>query len=209
MITDKTKWVDAINWEKCGGLVPAIVQDKDTAAVLMLGYMNKEALQRTIDDSKVTFYSRTREKLWCKGETSGNYLFLKNICLDCDKDTLLIQASPAGNTCHLGSYSCFADLGNPSDYKELQILEETIQERKSSPSTSSYTSSLLEAGVEKIARKVGEEALEVVLDAMKQDRERLKEEGADLLYHLAVLFSSMDMSLRDVLEVLKSRRLSS
>jgi len=191
-----------INWGKGGGLVPAIIQDADTRAVLMAGYMNEESLAKTIDTGKVWFYSRTKKRLWMKGEESGNVLNVVEIKTDCDDDALLIKARPSGPTCHTGDYSCFKETAVGG---ELSALFNTIQERKETMPEGSYTASLFKAGLDKMSLKVSEEAMEVVHAAQKQTRERLVEESADLLYHLFVLLAEKKISLVDVEAELKKR----
>lgn len=192
------------NFEKGNGLVPAIIQDEMTNKVLMLGYMNEEALTKTKKIGKVTFFSRSKNRLWTKGETSENYLLVKDIKMDCDQDTILIKATPKGPTCHTGADTCFNELNTQqSDF--LFQLEKIISDRKEYPSEKSYTSSLFKSGINKIAQKVGEEATEVVIDAMDNNRERLKEETADLLYHLLVLLVEKEISLSEVSELLEKR----
>ncbi|MCD6204441.1 MAG: bifunctional phosphoribosyl-AMP cyclohydrolase/phosphoribosyl-ATP diphosphatase HisIE [Candidatus Marinimicrobia bacterium] len=185
------------------GLVPAIIQDEKTGKVLMLGYMNREAYDKTAESGKVTFFSRSRQKLWTKGETSGNFLDVKAILVDCDGDTLLVKAQPAGPTCHTGADTCFNEANTPSDF--LHELERVIADRKANPKKNSYTNKLFDAGIQRIAQKVGEEATEVVIDAVRGNVPRMKEEIADLLYHLLVLLADKDVLLDDVLEVLEKR----
>lgn len=185
------------------GLVPAIIQDEKTGKVLMLGYMNREAYYKTAESGKVTFFSRSRQKLWTKGETSGNFLDVKAILVDCDGDTLLVKAQPAGPTCHTGADTCFNEANTPSDF--LHELERVIADRKANPKKNSYTNKLFDAGIQRIAQKVGEEATEVVIDAVRGNVPRMKEEIADLLYHLLVLLADKDVLLDDVLEVLEKR----
>ena len=183
------------NFNKVGGLLPAIIQNANTGQVLMLGYMNEEAYNRTIELGKVVFFSRSKNRLWMKGEQSGNTLQLVSMDLDCDQDALLVQALPAGPTCHTGSKSCF----NQGDTKGfLYELESTIAQRAVDQSGTSYTKSLLDRGTAKVAQKVGEEAVEVVIEGMRGDRERLISESADLLYHLLVLFQDQGLSLSQV-----------
>jgi len=185
------------------GLVPAIIQDEKTGKVLMLGYMNRESYDKTAESGKVTFFSRSRQKLWTKGETSGNFLDVKAILVDCDGDTLLVKAQPAGPTCHTGADTCFNEANTPSDF--LHELERVIADRKANPKKNSYTNKLFDAGIQRIAQKVGEEATEVVIDAVRGNVPRMKEEIADLLYHLLVLLADKDVLLDDVLEVLEKR----
>lgn len=183
-------------------LVPAIIQDADTRVVLMLGYMNEEALQITQQTGKVTFFSRSRQKLWTKGETSGNYLALKSVSEDCDHDTLLIKATPAGPVCHTGKDTCF-DEKNAKDF--LSVLQQIIESRKNEMPESSYVSSLFKKGIPAMAQKVGEEATEVVIEAMRDNEELFLNEAADLLFHFLVLLSGKGYSLNKVLTVLEKR----
>jgi len=193
-----------IDFEKGNGLVPAIVQDAQTGKVLMLGYMNRVAYEKTRETKRVTFFSRSRQKLWTKGETSGNFLHLSEIRVDCDGDTLLVKARPEGPTCHTGADTCFDEI-NRADAPFLWELEKVIADRKAQPLPESYTCQLFEKGIKKIAQKVGEEATEVVIDAVADDVPRLKEEVADLLYHLLVLLAEKDVSLDEITEVLEKR----
>ena len=194
-----------IDFEKMNGLVPAIVQDADTKNVLMLGYMNREAFERTQSSGKVTFFSRSRQQLWTKGETSGNFLIVKDLLIDCDNDTLLIKATPAGPVCHTGTATCFEQT-NRRDI--LAELERVIRDRRDNPSDASYTSKLFADGINKIAQKVGEESVELIIEAITNNRDRTKEESADLLYHFLVLLAAVDIPFDDVTEVLKARRKS-
>jgi phosphoribosyl-ATP pyrophosphohydrolase/phosphoribosyl-AMP cyclohydrolase len=184
-------------------LIPAIVQDAQTRKVLMLGYMNHQAYQKTLETRLVTFYSRSKNRLWTKGETSGHYLKLMDIKTDCDNDTLLVYVLPDGPVCHTGNDTCWNEK-NTSAYflNELQYL---IRDRKLNPKENSYTNRLFHAGISQIALKVGEEAIETIVEAMKKDKIRLIEESADLLYHLLVLLEASDCSLDDVTDVLKKR----
>jgi phosphoribosyl-ATP pyrophosphohydrolase/phosphoribosyl-AMP cyclohydrolase len=193
-----------INFQKCAdGLVPAIVQDSATLRVLMLGYMNQEALDKTLQEGKVTFFSRSKQRLWTKGEESGNFLTLQEIRVDCDSDTLLIKAIPAGVVCHTGADTCWEENNVSNDF--LAKLESIITERKNNPSESSYTSKLFEKGINKIAQKVGEEAVEVVIEAKDDNEELFLNESADLLFHYLVLLNAKGYQLSDVLAVLKKR----
>ena len=192
-----------VDYEKCGGLVPAIIQDFSSGRVLMLGYMNAEALNQTISKGLVTFYSRTKNRLWTKGEESGHFLDVKDISVDCDGDTLLIKATPRGPTCHLGTSTCF---GETVEDFTLESLENIVRDRKYSSVDGSYTKSLLKAGLAKIAQKVGEEATEVIVAALSESNESLKEECADLIFHLIVLLQSKEIHLSEILEILKERR---
>ena len=191
-----------VNFEKSNGLVPCVVQDSATNKVLMLGYMNPEALTKTLDEKKLTFYSRSKKRLWTKGETSGNFLSLVDVHQDCDNDTLLFKVKPKGPTCHTGADTCFNDK-NQSD--GLEFLEAIIQNRKSNPKAGSYTNQLLDAGINKVAQKVGEEAVELVIEAKDNNRELFLGEAADLMYHYLVLLTAKGHTLKDVITVLKSR----
>lgn len=192
-----------IDWSKNNGLVPVIVQDTQSLRVLMLGYMNVEALKKTLDTGLVTFFSRSKQRLWQKGETSGHVLKLKEIKIDCDNDTLLALVEPTGPVCHNGTRTCF---GNEEDANLSIIadLEEVIRYRHEQPSPGSYTSILFDKGVARIAQKVGEEGVEVAL-AAATDKSKLAEEAADLLYHVLVLLESCGKNWRDVMRVLKER----
>ena len=188
------------------GLIPAIIQDSETKTVLMLGFMNSEAYQKTVDTKKVTFFSRTKQKLWTKGEESGNFLNLIDIKNDCDNDTLLIKVKPEGPTCHKGTDTCWAD-ENKSDYGFLTTLEDTIQFRKeNADSEKSYVASLFKLGMNKIAQKLGEEAIEVVIEAKDDNDDLFLGESADLLFHYLILLQAKGFKLDDVVEVLKSRQ---
>lgn len=194
-----------INYEKyADGLVPVIVQDAATNKVLMLGFMNAAAFELTKSTGKVTFFSRTRSKLWTKGETSGNFLEVRKILIDCDDDTLLIKAIPAGATCHTGADTCFGEKNDADNF--LFALEKVILDRRNNPSESSYTSELFKKGINKIAQKVGEEAVELVIEAKDDDEDLFKNEAADLLYHFVILLAAKDVSLADVLDVLQLRQ---
>ena len=183
-------------------LIPAIIQDVFTKNILMLGYMNKEALDETIKLGKVTFYSRSKERLWTKGETSGNYLIVKDLALDCDRDTILVQASPMGPSCHKGTDTCFGSYTNTG--YDLSFLSNIIKDRKENPKEGSYTNILLN-NIDKAAQKVGEEAVELVIEAKDQRPERFVEEAADLMYHYMVLLSTKGHDLEEVISVLKER----
>lgn len=193
-----------IDFNKGIGLVPVIIQDWSTNKVLMLGYMNEEALQKTIAEEKVTFYSRTKERLWTKGETSGNFLVVKEIISDCDQDTLLIKAEPKGPTCHTGADTCF-DESNGTNALFLHYLQEVIKARKNSTADKSYTRMLFDKGINKIAQKVGEEAVELVIEAKDSDPDLFKNEAADLLFHLLVLLEAKEVQLEEVIDVLRDR----
>ena len=194
-----------INFEKyADGLVPVIVQDAGTRKVLMLGFMNGEALERTQTSGKVTFFSRSRQTLWTKGETSGNFFEVKEILPDCDQDTLLIKAVPAGAACHTGADTCFDERNEPENF--LFALEKTIQARKQTADENSYTSKLFAGGLNKIAQKVGEEAVELIIEAKDSNDELFKAEASDLLYHFLVLLAEKNIALEEVLETLEKRR---
>ncbi len=195
---------DAIDFEKGGGLVPAIVQDADSGEVLMLGFMNREALGATERTGEVVFWSRTRSTLWKKGETSGNRLTVVSLHPDCDNDTVLIQARPSGPVCHTGSPTCFPSLPRTLS-GTLERLFGTIRSRKREMPGSSYTATLFREGSGRIAQKVGEEAVEVVIASQSQDRKRLIEESADLLYHLLVLFAEKEITPGEVAAELEGR----
>lgn len=186
------------------GLVPAVVQDAETSKILMLGYMNKEAYKRTKKNKKVTFYSRSRKEIWEKGETSGNFLAVKKILIDCDGDTILVKAIPSGAVCHTGADTCFNEKNKPKNF--LYELEKIIRDRKQNPKKSSHTSKLFERGTNQIAKKVGEEAVEFVIEAVDGNDKLLKEEASDLLYHFITLLVAKDIPLENVLNVLKKRR---
>ncbi len=184
------------NLEKCAdGLLPVIVQDDVTLRVLMLGYMNREAFERTQAEGRVTFYSRTRQRLWTKGETSGNYLLVKNMYADCDGDTLLIKATPIGPTCHRGTTSCF---DTPESEGFVRHLQSVVQQRHRDMPEGSYTTKLFIKGVKKIAQKVGEEAVESVVEAVDGNRDRFIYEASDMIYHLLVLMEQMGCSIEDM-----------
>lgn len=184
------------------GLVPVIVQDAVTQKVLMLGFMNEQALEQTQSLGKVTFYSRSKQRLWTKGEESGNFLFVKEIIPDCDNDTLLVKANPAGPVCHTGADTCFSETNN-RDF--LQTLSETIKQRFDDRSIKSYTSNLFDRGINKVAQKVGEEAIELVIEAKDDNSELFINEAADLLFHYMVLLRAKGFSLEDVKKVLMER----
>ena len=193
-----------IDFEKGDGLIPVIIQDWLTSKVLMLGYMNEEALQKTEAEGKVTFFSRSKKRLWTKGETSGNFLFVKEIVSDCDQDTLLIKSKAQGPTCHTGSDSFF-DEKNSANAVFLHYLQDIIAQRKNSTADKSYTKSLFEKGINKIAQKVGEEAVELVIEAKDSDDDLFKNEAADLLFHLLVLLEAKNIKLDEVIAVLHER----
>lgn len=188
------------------GLIPAIIQDIETKTVLMLGYMNAESYQKTLDTKKVTFYSRSKQRLWTKGEESGNFLNLVDIKNDCDNDTLLIQVKPEGPTCHTGSDTCWQEANN-QEYGFISTLENTIAlRRENADSEKSYVASLFKLGINKIAQKVGEEAIEVVIEAKDDNDDLFLDESADLLFHYLILLQAKGYQLNDVVKVLKSRQ---
>ncbi|CAA0317425.1 bifunctional phosphoribosyl-AMP cyclohydrolase/phosphoribosyl-ATP diphosphatase HisIE [Alteromonas gracilis] len=191
-------------WDKMDNLLPAIVQDALSGKVLMQGYMDQDALAKTLETGKVTFFSRSKQRLWTKGETSGNTLDLVSVACDCDQDSLLVLANPNGPTCHTGVESCWFD-GNTPAFTFLADLERVLAARKDADPKSSYTASLYNKGIKRIAQKVGEEGVETALAATVHDKEELKNEAADLLYHLTVLLQASDMSLNDALNVLRER----
>ena len=194
--------IKSLDFKKSNGLIPCVVQDAQTSVVLMLGFMNEEALQKTLSEKKLTFYSRTKQRLWTKGETSGNYLSLIDIKQDCDNDTLLIKVKPKGSVCHTGDDTCF---GEENQSNGLTFLENIIQERKKKPKAESYTKKLFDAGINKIAQKVGEEAVELIIEAKDNNKELFLNEAADLMYHYLVLLSAKGFALEDVVQVLKQR----
>jgi phosphoribosyl-ATP pyrophosphohydrolase/phosphoribosyl-AMP cyclohydrolase len=203
-----------LDFAKSGGLVPAVIQDNATQEVLMLGFMNQEAYEKTQKDQVVTFFSRTKNRLWTKGETSGNFLNVVSMQVDCDQDTLLIKVNPVGPVCHTGARTCFHSTESDENRSNtntkptaafLDYLESIINDRRQNPQEKSYTNLLFEKGIQKIAQKVGEEAVETVIDAVAGNKERLKEEAADLIYHLLVLLAASDLKLQDVVQVLQKR----
>lgn len=193
-----------LDFNKMNGLIPAIIQDSYTQKILMLGFMNKEAYEKTIETGKVTFYSRSKQRLWTKGETSGNFLKVVSIKSDCDNDTLLIQAHPTGPVCHTGTDTCWGEK-NEQDIMFLKELQDFIDKRHEEMPEKSYTTSLFLSGVNKMAQKVGEEAVETIIEACNGTDERLIYEGADLLYHLIVLLTSKGYRIEDLARELKER----
>jgi phosphoribosyl-AMP cyclohydrolase / phosphoribosyl-ATP pyrophosphohydrolase len=191
-----------IDFQKNNGLVPVIIQDNATMQVLMLGYMNEEAFAKTQQEQKVTFFSRSKNRLWTKGETSGNFLLVNEIRIDCDNDTILIKATPQGPTCHTGSTTCFNE---ETSKGFLYQLQNTISERIDSDDENSYTNKLFKRGINKVAQKVGEEAVELVIEAKDNNTELFKNEAADLLYHFLILLKAKGMKLEDIEAVLKER----
>ena len=193
-----------IDFNKQEGLVPVIVQDSQTQKVLMLGYMNEEAYQKTLEIKKVTFFSRSKNRLWTKGEESGNFLNVIDIKVDCDKDTLLIQVRPEGPVCHTGTDTCWGDV-NQNELSFIKRLEDIIEDRKNNPTDASYTASLFKKGINKVAQKVGEEAVEVVIEAKDNDDNLFLNESADLLYHYLILLQAKGFKLQDVVGILEGR----
>ena len=194
-----------IDFLKSNGLVPVIIQDITTKNVLMLGYMNKEAYEKTLEINKVTFFSRSKNRLWTKGEESGNFLFVEDIKIDCDNDTLLIKVNPKGPTCHKGSDTCWNE-NNAQSFGFLTELEDVIKDRReNSDSSSSYVASLFEKGINKIAQKVGEEAIETVIEAKDSNDNLFLNESADLLFHYLILLQAKGFLFNDIIEILKKR----
>ena len=194
----------SLNFDKLGGILPAIIQDAQTNEVLMLGFMNQEAYEKTLSDGKVTFFSRTKERLWTKGEESGNFMDVVEILEDCDADTLLIRANPQGPACHTGMRTCFGETVQ-DDLSFLQNLQAILQSRKEELPEKSYTSKLFRSGPRKIAKKVGEEAAELIIEAMDSDDELFLNEAADLLFHMTILLVDRGYRLEDVVKILKER----
>lgn len=193
-----------LDFEKMGGLIPAIVQDNNTNKVLMLGFMNEEALKQTLSSGKVTFFSRTKNRLWMKGETSGNTLSVVSITPDCDNDTLLIKAIPAGPVCHKGTDTCFGEK-NEEDILFLKYLQNFIERRRHEMPEGSYTTTLFQKGINRMAQKVGEEAVETVIEATNGTEDRLIYEASDLIYHLIVLLTCKGLRIDDLARELKKR----
>lgn len=194
-----------LDFTKLNGLIPAVIQDNTTLKVLMLGFMNEEALAKTEETGKVTFFSRTKNRLWTKGEESGNFLNVVSIASDCDNDTLLIKVNPVGPTCHTGSDTCWDEKNEESDIMFLEYLQDFIDQRKKEMPEGSYTTSLFTKGTRKITQKVGEEAVETIIGAMANDDENFLYEGADLLYHLIVLLTHKGYRIEDLARELKKR----
>lgn len=206
LILNQTKSRDMdIDFEKSGGLVPAIIQDADTKTVLMLGYMNKEAYEKTVATGLVTFYSRSRKCLWTKGETSNNFLHLVDIKVDCDNDTLLVKVHPDGPTCHKGTDTCWGEENEKSPLLFLAELSDFIEKRHQEMPEGSYTTSLFRDGLNRMAQKVGEEALELVIEATNGTNDRLIYEGSDMLYHLIVLLTHKGLRIEDMVAELRER----
>jgi phosphoribosyl-ATP pyrophosphohydrolase/phosphoribosyl-AMP cyclohydrolase len=200
--------IKKLNFEKMNGLIPVIIQDENTDTVLMLGFMNRDALNQTLKTKKVVFFSRTRQKIWRKGETSGNSLKVISISTDCDNDTLLIKVEPKGNTCHKGDYSCFRNtVAKNQSLQFIQNLYELIVRRKKEMPKNSYTTTLFKSGLDRILQKVGEEAMELVIAGKNKSKQRIIEECSDFIYHLFVLLAEKNISLRDIEKELISRRI--
>lgn len=198
--------IEKVNFDKMSGLVPVVVQDADSLQVTMVGFMNREALQETLRTNRVTFWSRTKSKLWQKGETSGHYLEVVSIHLDCDNDALLIKAKTNGPVCHTGNHTCFGEKEQVVNFWSiLENLEKTLEQRKNADPADSYTAKLYSEGLARITQKVGEEAIETIIAALEQNDQRFIEETADLLYHLLVLLHFQEKSLKHVTEELKRR----
>jgi phosphoribosyl-ATP pyrophosphohydrolase/phosphoribosyl-AMP cyclohydrolase len=195
--------ISKLNFSKLNGLIPAIIVDDSSDKILMLGFMNKEALRISIESGKVTFFSRTKNELWTKGETSGNFLLIKKIISDCDDDTIIIYAEPQGPTCHLGNYSCF-NIPN-ENINFLLKLSELVNQRKKDLPENSYTTKLFKEGSDRIIQKVGEEATEVIIAAKNKSKQQIIYETADLLYHLIVMLSDNELNLTDIVKELESR----
>ena len=191
--------------KQTNGLIPAIIQDAKTDKVLMLGYMNQEAFEKTEQEGIVTFFSRSKQRLWTKGETSNNFLHVAEIMNDCDEDTLLIKVNPDGPTCHTGADTCWNEVNNPGQAGWLNHLKAVIRDRKNNPSEKSYTASLFEKGTNKIAQKVGEEAVELVIEAMDSNDDLFKGEAADLLFHYLVLLEQRGIDFDEIIDVLRER----
>jgi phosphoribosyl-ATP pyrophosphohydrolase/phosphoribosyl-AMP cyclohydrolase len=194
--------MEPIDFSKGNGLVPVVIQDNNTLQVLMVGYMNEEAFKKTQDEGKVTFFSRSKNRLWTKGETSGNFLFVKEITTDCDNDALLIKVNPAGSVCHTGKRSCF---GEDTSKGFIYELEQIVNQRIDDNIPDSYTNKIFRKGINKVAQKVGEEAVELIIEAKDDDQKLFKNEAADLLYHLLILLKAKKVTFLDIEEVLKSR----
>ena len=206
IVTEKI--LEKLDWNKAAGLLPAIVQDDTTGQVLMMAWMNKESLKITLQTGKATFFSRSRQCLWCKGETSGNTLFVKEITADCDQDTLLLLAEAAGPACHKGTVSCWNDSREPA-FTFLKKLDQLLESKKNDSAGKSYTASLYQQGIKRIAQKVGEEGVETALAAMTGDHAEIINESADLLYHLMVLLRAQQLSVEDVIDCLEKRHMTS
>jgi phosphoribosyl-AMP cyclohydrolase / phosphoribosyl-ATP pyrophosphohydrolase len=202
---NELKNIGQVNFEKLGGLVPAVIQDNQSMRVLMVGFMNREALEKTLEIGQVTFFSRTKNRLWTKGEESGNFLNVVSLLIDCDEDTLLIKVNPVGPVCHTGADTCFFEPNTKGDVQFLSYLQDFIDKRKKEMPEGSYTTSLFQKGTRKITQKVGEEAIETIIGAMANDDENFLYEAGDLLYHLIVLLSHKGYRIEDIVCELKKR----
>ena len=202
---NKFKNIDQVNFKKMDGIIPAVIQDNESLKVLMVGFMNREALEKTIEIGKVTFFSRTKNRLWTKGEESGNFLNVVSILVDCDDDTLLIKSNPVGPVCHTGADTCFNESNTKGDVQFLSYLQDFVDMRKEEMPKGSYTTSLFEEGTRKITQKVGEEAVETIIGAMADDDENFLYESGDLVYHLIVLLSHKGYRIEDIVSELKKR----
>ena len=205
MLPNEDELVKSIDWGKVNGLLPVIVQDASSCEVLMLGYMDESALRESLRQGRAVFYSRSKGRLWLKGEESGHYLNIVEMGLDCDKDTLLLLARPVGATCHTGEISCFEGVSKNADFVFLSRLERLINSRKMGDASKSYTAELFAKGIKRIAQKVGEEGVETALAAVAGDESELLNESADLLFHLCVLLASKNVNLSEVIGILKER----
>ncbi len=199
------KDISQLDFDKLNGLVPAVIQDNTSLKGLMVGFMNAEAVEKTLEIGKVTFFSRTKNRLWTKGEESGHFLNVVAILVDCDNDTLLIKANPVGPVCHTGADTCFSEINKTGDVQFLSYLQDFIDKRKTEMPQGSYTTSLFESGTRKIAQKVGEEAVETIIGAMANDDENFLYEAGDLLYHLIVLLSHKGYRIEDIIDELRRR----
>tara|TARA_R110001583_G_scaffold43208_2_gene137442 strand:- start:133 stop:750 length:618 start_codon:yes stop_codon:yes gene_type:complete len=200
-----TELINQINFKKSNGLVPAIIQDVQTQKVLMLGYMNKESLEKTLEEKRVCYYSRSKERLWTKGESSGNFLNFISMSLDCDQDSLLIKVNPVGPVCHTGADTCWDEKNSRANIDFLLQLQDVIEERKNNLSEKSYTASLFKKGINKVAQKVGEEAVELVIEAKDDNKDLFMGEAADLMFHYIVLLAAKGYKLEEVVELLTQR----
>ena len=200
-----TELINQIDFNKGNGLAPAIIQDVQTQKVLMLGYVNKESLEKTLEEKRICFYSRSKNRLWTKGESSGNFLNFKSMSLDCDKDTLLIQVNPEGPACHTGNDTCWGEKNRSSKIDFLLQLQNVIEERKNNLSKKSYTASLFQKGMNKVAQKVGEEAVELVIEAKDNNKDLFMGEAADLMFHYIILLTAKGYKLEEVVELLTQR----
>jgi len=200
-----TELINQIDFSKGDGLAPAIIQDVQTQKVLMLGYVNKASLEKTLEEKRVCFYSRSKGRLWTKGESSGNYLNFISMSLDCDQDSLLIKVNPVGHVCHTGNETCWNESNTRSEIDFLLQLQDVIEERKNNLSEKSYTASLFKKGINKVAQKVGEEAVELVIEAKDDNKDLFMGEAADLMYHYLVLLSAKGYKLEEVVELLTQR----